>query len=263
MGYIGLENKKILIVEDVELNQFLVRRILESWGCLVEVVENGALALESLNRKNFDLVLMDIQMPVMDGIEATKEIRKLKDPVKATIPIIALTANAIRGNCTDFIKAGMNDCLQKPFEEDALFEIISENIKINKAISMNVLPECADKMAVPALKMYDLSMVETISGGDKTFVVKMLQLFLDNVPVSLKEMSAASGKKDWAELSRLAHKLKSTIDSMGIAEVQQTIRVMESNGKSGNNAEALPALVGQVVETMEAVMAQVRKDHSL
>src|ERR1700712_1481160 len=100
----GLENKRILVVEDVELNQYLARHIMESWGCVVNVVENGQKAVEKIKIDNYDLVLMDIQMPVMDGIEATKQIRSMDDSVKASTPIIALTANAMPKEIEIYIK---------------------------------------------------------------------------------------------------------------------------------------------------------------
>ena len=263
--YTGLENKKILVVEDVELNQFLARHIMESWGCVVQIAENGALALERVSNGDFDLVLMDIQMPVMDGLEATRRIRKLKDDKKSSIPIVALTANAMRGNLEMFIEAGMNDCLAKPFEEPALFKTVSSNLKADRDLIRNVstVPEDASGAVASVSTSYDLSMVEAISGGDKTFIVKMLKLFLETVPASLNELISATDRCEWLELSKVAHKLKSTIDSMGIAEIQPSIREVESNGKTGMNTDALPCLVRKVVEVMEQVMILVKKDYSL
>ena len=263
--FTGLENKKILVVEDVELNQFLARHIMESWGCVVKIAENGALAVENINNDDFDLVLMDIQMPVMDGIQATRQIREMQDGYKASIPIVALTANAMRGDFDMYIKAGMNDCVPKPFEEPVLFKTVSKHIRKSKELPMNVSSESVDsvEMAASEPKMYDLSMVEAISGGDKSFILKMLRLFLDTVPASLKEMRAHSDKREWTELSKVAHKLKSTIDSMGIAELKQPIRDVEMNGKSGVGIDVIPAQVKTVVSVMEKVMAKVKADHSL
>ncbi len=245
----------------------MARHIMESWGCIVEIAENGAIAIDYVMEKDFDLILMDIQMPVMDGIEATKNIRGLKDEHKSSIPIVALTANALRGNSEVYIDAGMNDCLAKPFEEPALFETVYKNIKKDKSPVMNIPSEIIEEETVPAapanVKLYDLSMVEIISGGDRSFVVKMLQLFLDTIPVSLKEIRSAADSGEWLALSKLAHKLKSTIDSMGIIELKQDIRFIETHGKAGHHLGEMPALVDKVVNVMEQVMQHVRKDHSL
>ncbi|MBO9572751.1 MAG: Hpt domain-containing protein, partial [Chitinophagaceae bacterium] len=103
----------------------------------------------------------------------------------------------------------------------------------------------------------------TISGGDQSFVIKMLKLFLETVPVTLNEINAACEAAEWIKLSKLAHKLKSTIDSMSITDLKQDIRFIETNGKAGQQLEAIPALVQKVNTIMDSVISQVKKDHSL
>ncbi len=262
--YKGLENKIILVVEDVELNQYLAKHIMESWGCMVEIVENGALAIEKIKTKDFDIVLMDIQMPVMDGLQATKFIREIQDEYKSSVPIVALTANATKGECNNYLESGMNDCIAKPFKEEALFKTVFKNIrkdKVNRVVETKTEERIIKEPEVSTL--YDLSIVEEIAGGDGSFVKKMLQLFLDTVPVTLNGINAATAAGEWLQLSKLAHKLKSTIDSMGIAELKQDIRLIENNGKSGENIDALPAIVQKLNTVMNNVMEQVKKDHSL
>jgi CheY-like chemotaxis protein len=258
--FTGLENRKILIVEDVELNQYLVRHIMESWGCIVKVADNGQQAIEKINDDNYDLILMDIQMPVMDGIEATKIIRGLNSTIKSSIPIVALTANAMPNEFAHYIKAGMNDCLQKPFEEPTLFNVVSKHIKSATGEAKTV---SGDTQRTSSAKMYDLNMVEMVSGGDHSFILKMLRLFLETVPDTLRDLHSSAEKHNWLEVSKLAHKLKSTIDSMGITELKQDIRVIETNARNGAHPEKLPGLVNGVIKAMERVMIQVRKDHSL
>jgi CheY-like chemotaxis protein len=107
LNYQSLGNRYVLVAEDVELNQYLVRHIMESWGVTVDVVCNGREAVNKIQENNYDLVLMDIQMPEMDGMEATRAIRQLSDPVKAAIPIVALTANALKGDSEKYLAAGM------------------------------------------------------------------------------------------------------------------------------------------------------------
>ena len=120
-----MNNKRILLAEDVIVNQFLARVILESQGHSVDVANNGIEALELLDANEYDLVLMDVQMPEMDGVTATKLIRELHSH-KSSIPIVALTANALVGNEQEYYDAGMNACLTKPFTEEKLFAIINQ-----------------------------------------------------------------------------------------------------------------------------------------
>ena len=257
--YVGLENKKILVVEDVELNQHLARHIMESWGCVVEIAENGSLAVEKVRATDYDLVLMDIQMPVMDGMEATRQIRKLNDGLKAAVPIVALTANAMKAERDNYIKIGMNDCMAKPFEEPMLFKTVSKNIKKVSDMNHSISP-AENKSGQASGKLYDLAMVEAISGGDKTFTKKMLQLFLDTVPATLADLTNASDRNEWAALSKHAHKLKSTIDSMGVSSLTAVIRGIESKGKTGEDVAVIPGLVEKVLSVMQEVMVQVRRE---
>lgn len=265
--YRGLENKRILVVEDVEMNQYLARHIMESWGCVVEIAENGARAIEKVNQQDFDLVLMDIQMPVMDGLQATAIIREMQDSHKSSVPVVALTANVGKSDYDTYAKIGMNDCLPKPFQEAALFKTVYKNIRKEKNNRMKVNAFEEDVLTGPAEtssgKLYDLSMVEAISGGDRAFINKMLHLFIQTVPATLNEMQAAVGSGEWVTLSKLAHKLKSTIDSMGIKELKQDVRTVEANAKSEHDISELPSLVTRINDVMQDVMKQVKRDHSL
>ena len=257
--FVGLENKKILVVEDVELNQHLARHIMESWGCVVEIAENGSLAVEKVKTNEYDLVLMDIQMPVMDGMEATRQIRGMIDEHKAAVPIVALTANAMKSECDSYLKVGMNDCMAKPFEEPMLFRTVSKNIKKGTGIN-NAIESGNNKPSQAGGKLYDLSMIEAISGGDQSFTKRMLQLFLDTVPATLADIKGATDKSEWMPLSKHAHKLKSTIDSMNISSLKNDIRTIESKGKKGEDTNTLPGLVDKVLTVMNQVMDQVKKE---
>ncbi|RYG03351.1 MAG: response regulator [Chitinophagaceae bacterium] len=288
INYQSLGCKRILVAEDVELNQYLARHIMESWGFEVDIAVNGREAYEKVQEKEYDLVLMDIQMPEMDGMEATQQIRGLADANKADIPIVALTANALKGDSEKYMAVGMNDYLSKPFDESRLFMVIRKNLEEkaagNGAGAAVVQPAtvaennagatssgkssraseeaAAAKPVIPEAKIYNLAMVEAISGGDKDFVVRMVQLFLDTMPESLNEMKACIQYERWDALGKLAHKMKSTIDSMGIVDLKQVIRLIEANGKSGSN-EQTPALVDQVLSVMQTCMDQVRRDYNL
>src|SRR5580658_4205154 len=109
----SLGYRKVLLAEDVEFNQYIARQMLESWGFEVTVANNGIEVLKCMEEENFDCILMDIQMPEMGGIETAQIIRNLKIPAKANIPIIAVTANALKGDCEKYLAAGMTDFLPK------------------------------------------------------------------------------------------------------------------------------------------------------
>lgn len=258
--YRSLGNRKVLVVEDIEINQYLARHIMESWGFEVSIAENGRIGLEVLKQRNFDLVLMDIQMPEMDGIQAAAEIRKLEDPVKATTPIIALTANINTAETTKYLEAGMNDYLSKPIVESILFQKISMNIRETLA-EQEELPELLHEEATEQRQRnYDLSLIRSLSGGDEDFVRRMIALFTETIPGSARQLVEASAEGRWSDVTKIAHKMKSTIDSMGIAALKTIIREIESKSKNGTDTARIHALACQVEETLSTCIAELQED---
>jgi PAS domain S-box-containing protein len=265
-NYNSLGNRKVLVAEDVELNQFLARHIMESWGFEVVIADNGSKAIAALEQNDFDLILMDIQMPEMDGIQATQYIRRMDDQKKAGIPIIALTANALKGDSEKYMQAGMNDYLSKPFREENLFTIIKRNLK-SATMDKNIENDPAQQQTAgntgDKTSLYDLTMVRSVSGGDEAFIKKMVELFIETVPPSLHDLHEAVGLQQWERVGKVAHKLKSTVDSMGIDTLREDIRSIESNGKHQQNVEAIPSLVQKVNEVVNACILQLKTDFSL
>ena len=112
-------------------------------------------------------------------------------------------------------------------------------------------------------KLYDLTMVETISGGDQEFIKKMVQLFIDTMPQNLSELEQALKEENWEMVGKHAHKMKSTIDSMGITSLKEDIRAVEAGGKTKTNLELLPGLVNKVATTLALCISQIKNDHGL
>jgi len=125
------EKLKVLVAEDNEISKLLVTSLLHHWGFESQVADNGQQAIDYLLQKDFDLILMDIQMPLKDGIEATVEIRNLSDERKKNIPIIALTANTAMGEEKKCMEAGMNGFLNKPFSEKNLQQLIESVLTLH------------------------------------------------------------------------------------------------------------------------------------
>ncbi len=247
-----LLGKTILVAEDVELNQQLIWHILESNGAQVVIARNGAEALEHVKKQAFDCVLMDVQMPEMDGIEATEQIRGLDDPLISSIPIIALTANCGSSDLLKYEQAGMDDYLAKPVVEASLIDtILSYSGALNSEKTMNSPHDN---------KLYDLAMIQSVSGGDAGFIKKMILLFIETVPQNVRELVEATSEQNWEQVSKMAHKLKSTIDSMGIRSIHEQIRTVESHAKNKEHLDHLPHLVQQVEAVVLVCIHQLRRE---
>jgi len=249
-----LFGKTILVVEDVEMNQQLIRHILESNGAQVVIARNGAEALEQVKKQIFDCVLMDVQMPVMDGIMATEQIRSLADPILSAIPIIALTANCDSSDLLKYEMAGMDDYLAKPVVEASLLNTILSYSGDLKSGKNN--PFAEDQ------KLYDLTMIQSVSGGDEAFIRKMIHLFIQTVPQNVRELVDATSQGNWEQVSKMAHKLKSTIDSMGIRSIHDQIRTVEMHAKNQEHLELLPEMVKQVESVVSACISQLHAEIS-
>lgn len=264
-NYKILGKKNVLVAEDVELNQFLAKHIMQSWGFEVTIAPNGLKAVEILEQKDFDLILMDIQMPEMDGITATQCIRKLNNRQKASIPIIALTANALKGDSDTYLQAGMNDYLSKPFTEESLFNVIQRNLSAaTTTVFADASPRVPLQTAIEKQEcLYDLTMVRSVSGGDETFIKKMVQLFIETVPPGLADLKEALADQQWQKMGKIAHKLKSTVDSMGIASLKEDIRFIESSGKHETDTDKLEPLVDKILIVISRCIEQLKQDFSL
>jgi len=246
-----LSNKRIMVVDDNNMNRLVAKTILNNFGAITTEAVNGQEAIDLLKEYDIDLVLMDIQMPVMGGMEAIKIIR---DEISKTLPVIALTANAIKGDNEKCIDGGMNAYLSKPFKEEDLLQIVFYWLEEHKGA---LAKKNMEKAIVPK-KLYDLSYLRAISRGNEVFVEKMVNMFIEQTPVLMVEMSEKYQQGDFIAMGAIAHKVKPSIDNMGIVSLKETIREIEKIGKAGAANDTLPGLLekvsnnmGQVVEALQ------------
>ena len=213
-----LKGKKILIVEDNKLNQVVAKRTLEHWGCLTESAMDGFEAIEKIKKTDFDIILMDIQMPGIDGFETTGRIRK---ELKIEIPIIAMTAYSnteIKGEC---LKVGMNEVVSKPFKKSELRKTLSNQLQ----------------NSTPPLENIDYlknEYLNDITGGDKTLMNQLIGIFIDETPKSLNAIKQATINKDHNELKTALHKYKSSIKTFCITQIDELIEETEKKIQRGN-----------------------------
>jgi PAS domain S-box-containing protein len=236
----------VLLVEDNDINRLYAKSILKNWNCLVDIAENGLVAIEKVKNNLYDLVLMDVQMPVMDGYEATRSIRLMDSPKKET-PIVALTANATKSDVEKCLAAGMNDYLAKPFTPDDLHRKIVDDLKI-KARAMVEKPPLAKKHA------YDLSYLRSISNDNEDFINEMIQTFVQTIPNIIQEMKGCLIDKDWEKLSKLAHQIKPSFTLLGIHALRATILFIEENGKHKTNLEELSKITTEFIHSCKLLI---------
>lgn len=261
-----LGNIKVLLAEDNEVNKLLARSILQHWGIESKTAHTGFEALALLEEEDFDVVLMDIQMPERNGIEATQDIRKMADEKKKNIPIIALTANALRGEEKKYLAAGMNDYLTKPFKEKELHEVISRVLSKHNSFGGRYESSFGmEEIILPPVteKLYDLKLVDELAQGNAEFIKSLIQIFIETVPNAAKEMVAACEEKNWEQTSKLAHKLKSTIDTMLIVSAKEDIRTIETSGKNGQQTDQIPLLAKRIYVIIERATQQLKEEFNL
>ena len=225
----SLKHLKILLVEDNLMNQALAKSRLNSWNCKIDIADNGKIALEKLENTLYDLILMDIQMPEMDGYEATKRIRKLKPPI-CNIPIIAMTADASSNDEEKSLKTGMNDYISKPFNPEILYNKIISNTKIN------LNDEEVDKYI-------DLSFLKEESLGDNDLFIFLINTFTDNFESFLTTIKAGIKSKDFETIYKASHKIISNVRMIATEPLRNKISLIHDLSKEEKEMSKIPNLL--------------------
>ncbi len=243
-----LKGKRILLVEDNETNRLLANTILSYFGAQVTEAEDGSVAIKKLENGVYDLVLMDVMMPVKDGLEATRYIRKRID---SNIPIIAMTANAMKKEEERCIKAGMNDFISKPYDEHKLVQLVAQWLGREVKIQSYTKPRPAE-----AGPLFSLDKIQSIAREDKGFIKRMLELFIETTPQAVVEMQAAYEKNDLATVSALAHRTKPSIHNLYIHSLTDDIKALEH--QAGIPADQLQRHLDRLKSVTDEVVSQLK-----
>ena len=230
---------KILVAEDTAFNQKFIQRLLDRWNHQVKLVGNGRQALEALRNESFDIVLMDVQMPHLNGLEATKTIRLEEQQSHNHIPIIAMTAHAIKGDRERCLEAGMDEYVSKPIDSDKLFDAIEK---------LTGDPDTPDKKE-DASAAIDTAMLLKAFDGDWNFFKEVVDVFLDDYPKLIDDLHRAYKETDSNTLMRAAHSLKGMLKNFQAEPASEVAFKLETQGKVGNFdavAETIEILAGQI-----------------
>jgi PAS domain S-box-containing protein len=236
----ALRGRRLLVVEDNEINRTVARLLFEGWGALVEEAEDGHAGVARVRDAPlpYDVVLMDIQLPGLNGLDATAAIRALPDPVRAGLPIVALTANAFLADRERYLAAGMNATLAKPFEEEEVYHTLVR------------------QLPAPPTHAYDLSKLRTLARGREEFVVKIIHSFLRNIPASLAQLHAAAATGQWQEAAKITHHIKPSLESVGVPDVASAIQQLEA----ATDLLRLPAAAAHLASQVQRALAALPRE---
>jgi CheY-like chemotaxis protein len=250
----------VLLVEDNPINQGVARAMLLKLGLNVTIANHGREALERMQVQSFDLVLMDCQMPVMDGFAATEAIRRLPGGRGARIPIVALTANSMQGDEARCLRAGMDDFLGKPYSLAQLDATVRRWLPGTTLTAAVEPPRTSGSMALDgALQTLNRDTLDALrdldpDGGD-ALARELLGMFLESTPAAMAQLVRAINAGDGAAVGRIAHTLKSSAANVGAESLSALMRELEKLGRESRVAEAVALSEAAVAEHARAMAA--------
>jgi CheY-like chemotaxis protein/HPt (histidine-containing phosphotransfer) domain-containing protein len=229
---------KILVVEDIYINQFLAQIILDDFGFESDIAVNGKMAIELLEKNQYDIILMDLMMPEMDGFETTMYIRNKMQAPKSTIPIIALTADVTKTAVERCTEVGMDEYVSKPINETDLLNKITRLIKNTRKVKPAKSIETIEKK-----KISNLDYLKSHSPNNPKFINEMVGMILQQSPGYISEIKRCLANSDWDGFFGNVHKIRPTIDLIGMPqEVGIIAKQMEEYGKEHIHLDLIPAM---------------------
>jgi signal transduction histidine kinase/DNA-binding NarL/FixJ family response regulator len=238
-----LGHLKILLCEDNVLNQKLAKSVINNFGFDLDIAHNGEEGIELLSQKEYDLVLMDLQMPLKDGYQTTEYIR---NEMNSSIPIIAMTAHSLVGEQERCYKVGMNAYVPKPFKQSVLLKAIKTVMNPDNDISHK--------------RVLNLSFLDEMSCGDPDFRKEMINLFIEKIPAQTAQLEEAFHNTDHDTVKKLAHNMKSSLDIFMLEDLSNCVSIIEEEAKANEfTSETLDKVnilhcgIAEVVKILKAL----------
>ena len=244
---------RVLLVEDNAVNQMLATAILEKAGHSVDLATDGIEGVESVRNNLYDVVLMDIQMPNMDGLEATRRIRAMDDPNKANVYIVAITANALLGDRETCISTGMNDYLPKPIDQKRLLAALE---LVRSDTPSNPEPDDAGEDIAAVINEAEFRNLEETVGSEA--VANMVAISLASAPATMALIQAANAEGDLAKMNREAHDMGSNFGNFGAVRLHTHIVELTKACREGRAARA-SLLANQMPDILDEAVAAIKE----
>lgn len=251
-----IKNIKVLVVEDILLNQLLMKTVLEDFGFECDIAGNGKIAVEKIQDKPYDIILMDLQMPVMNGFESTEFIR---NKINSNIPIIALTADVTTVDLAKCKLVGMNDYIAKPVDERVLYSKIIG--LINKKID---LKDADVTYTVKKAKCINLEYLLQRTKANPALMMEMISIYLEQTPALIKIMKQSLADKDWHSLSSAVHKMIPSFSVVGISiDYENMARKVQEYANSHQHLIGISELVFQIESVCNQACTELNDEYNL
>jgi len=282
-GEISISHLNVLVAEDNPINQMLIKKVFADWSTKLDCADNGRIALEKIRKGNYDVVLMDIQMPEMDGHTACRTIRnEFPEPLK-NIPVIAMTAHATSLEKQKCVDAGMNDYISKPFNPQELkMKILKQSQGSKTGDTLRHQTQVREKTyhpgtvdpltaeitvenptlrpkAIEHQNKINLTYLKQLADGNDAFIIEMIEMFLNNTPDALKEMNRCLEAKDWVSLRQIAHRIKPSFAYIGLPETQKTLAEIEKLSEEAHEPSKVAGLMTEVDTVCKSAFSQLEE----
>ncbi|MEO9534396.1 MAG: response regulator [Crocinitomicaceae bacterium] len=253
VNYKQLENLTVLIADDEKYNRLLLISILKKLNIKYTEAENGGEAVAELKENDYDLILMDIRMPKLDGIKATKKIRKFKNKKKANTPIIALTAAVSEEDKMKYYKAGMNGFLAKPYKEKELLTTIKSSLQFQTKTKEKMSNE-------NEIESLDLKELKNLAAGDQEFYLDMLQTFIEGTEEGVKKIAACLTQSDWENMAEYAHKIASPCKHIGAINLHKDLKEIEKICRDNGDTSRIQDIFDNVEANAALAIKEVQEE---
>ncbi|MCW3072451.1 MAG: histidine kinase [Bacteroidetes bacterium] len=255
----GIKNVRILVVEDIALNQLLMKTLLEEFGFEMDIAGNGKIAIEKLQSNSYDIILMDLQMPEMNGFEATEYIRK---QLNSQIPIIALTADVTTVDVEKCKAVGMNDYISKPIDDKLLYSKIIKYLQQND-VKKTEKKEKKDSLQ-PLKKCTNLDYIKKHTKNNSGMINEMISLYLQQTPPLISAMKEGVENSDWPAVHAAVHKMIPSFSIMGIStDFENKAKQVQEYAGTKQQTEKIAGLVAELENVCEQACTELEEEINL
>lgn len=253
---------RILIVEDNDINRLVINKIMKDWGVKLDNAVNGVDAIDKMKAKDYDIILLDIEMPEMNGYQCIREIRTALPEPKCHVSVMAMTAHANKKERDKCIGLGMDDYISKPFDPLDLKQKIVALSKKSLGGTCEAEPVVEEKApaAAPTQKLTNLDYLRELSDNNESFFKDFIGLFLNNTPETMAELEKQLSGKNWEGVRQAAHKMKPSLNYLGLKEAQGLAASVEEYALKKENLEKIEGMVSRLKEICNAAYSELEQE---